>query len=162
MKKNGRKYRKVQKEKAKKHIEYLKSCGEPYAKRKIRNCCHYLALRVVDGNIFLKTYLSLISDSKCHCEICKKEFSIEVYEKAQKYIDGMTGSISKMERLLYKKVKLKPTKYYYTAKDVIEYVPETEDMNKSDSIRVFTFRSQLNRFHKRLLDVYYRTGWEYE
>lgn len=125
MKKNGKKYRKLQKINEQKKEENLKNAGKPYSKHKIKICYHYDTTIGFKGGTY--SFLEAIYPNKCCCSKCKQEFSIDFYYKMIRYLTRY----ARLDNLKYhEKIhkKIKPVCYYYVEEDVVNYLDEKEAM----------------------------------
>lgn len=90
MKKNGRKYRKLQKEKElQKADRKPMKVGEPFSRvsKKRRICLHY---GMIGGGIIAGkgySYLHPVSEDMCQCGCCGKKFPIEAMETMKHLIE---------------------------------------------------------------------------
>ena len=87
MKKHGKKWRKVQREKEMSRAN--SKVGEPFsrARNKKRLCLHYGGVPggILPGHCYSK--LIHISDTECMCSECRKTFSIEKYQKMESLVN---------------------------------------------------------------------------
>nr|MBP3598318.1 hypothetical protein [Eubacterium sp.] len=130
MKKNGRKYRRIQKEKEIKRIEAEKRAGKPYSKHKIRVCRHWEGYSVGFGIGHVWSILYPISKEKCVCLDCGIIYSIDVYNKMKTLIEEfnnnyMCTTIHYYSERIQKMIK--PVSYYYVAENMIEYTEQPEE-----------------------------------
>lgn len=148
MKKNGKKYRKLQKEKLDRKKKHLEKCGPPYSKRKVKVCRHYgyngeirsyMTRWEIPHYQMIYTgavsYLDPVSDEKCRCRCCGAEFPVESYHEMEHYvknncrvIDDIISTPHEWETV--QRIEetgeppVKPTRYCYVAKDQIEYISD--------------------------------------
>lgn len=88
MKKNGKKARRLAKEKEVRRMIEEKRAGKPYSRvsKKRRLCTHYVTY---GGGITVGvgySYLYMISDLKCRCAVCQTEFSVDQYRAMEGFI----------------------------------------------------------------------------
>mgnify|MGYP005756991675 CR=1 FL=1 len=93
MKKNGRKARRLAKEKQAGRLVAEAQAGEPFsrASKRKRLCTHY---HTIGGGFTVgiaQSYLQPISESKCCCLVCKTEFSMEQYRAMEAFVNGYSG-----------------------------------------------------------------------
>jgi hypothetical protein len=129
MKKDGKKYRRLQKEKAERRIEAEKRASAPYSKHKVKLCIHYGAIGggIIPG--YAQSYLYPISDTECRCAECQKVFPIEVYHEMKDFAEGYSrlNCTTMMPEMIKIAKSAKPVKYYYVAEDTIEYLPDDDE-----------------------------------
>ena len=124
MKKNSRKYRKLQKEQTIRTEQALQKAGAPFSRHKIRECRH--------------KYLHPISDTECQCSECKVIFPIELYEKSRNSNEAVSREILEMS--------LRTVRYYYVAEDEIEYLkPEEDPLYEEEEITIKEYIKVLYR-----------------
>ena len=91
MKKYGKKWRKLQKEKEMRKANM--KIGEPYSKSRLKKilCLHYGGRPggIVPGYCFSK--LIPISESECMCCECHKTFPIEKYKQMESLVDYLSN-----------------------------------------------------------------------
>ena len=140
MKKNGKKWRAIQKEKEerKSHVKV----GEPFSKasKKVHKCEHYsrsineddltylLSLRH-DRNFAKISYhsdLIQISDTECRCRVCRSTFPIEVMVQLEAYVNNLNsekilGLLGRYEPMSYPR-GLVPVCYRRISEDEVEIV----------------------------------------
>lgn len=92
MKKNSRKWRKLQKEKAERRA--AQKVGEPFSKERTRRhfCLHYAGR---PGGFMLGNCSSLlvpIGENECKCGKCGKIFSLDKYQQMEKLVSCLSIS----------------------------------------------------------------------
>lgn len=88
MKKNGKKWRKLQKEAAERRAIAEARAGEPFSKAKTRKkfCCHYDGWGGGPLPGFYHSKLVPLGEKECVCKECGKVFPIEKYEQMERLI----------------------------------------------------------------------------
>ena len=91
MKKYGKKWRKLQKEKEMRKANM--KVGEPYSKSRLKKrlCLHYGGIPggIVPGYCFSK--LIPISEIECMCSECRKKFPIEKHKQMESLVDYLSN-----------------------------------------------------------------------
>lgn len=126
MRKLSKKERTKIKEKEIKRIKKMAEEGVPYSRHKIRVCRHFTGSGggIIVG--FAQPTLVRISEDKCMCIKCRREFPAEFIEEMEMltraYANAGCCDVSLAERELNKRCK--PVKYYFIGSDEIRYVDD--------------------------------------
>lgn len=131
MKKNGKKFRRLAKEKQERKIAAEAKAGVPFsrASKKKRLCTHYEAH---GGGFIVGTawsYLYPLSESKCCCSVCRTEFSMEQYHAMEVFVKEFTGvgCTTVVQALANIQKVVPPVWYYKLNEDTVKTVPFEED-----------------------------------
>ena len=129
MKKNGKKWRKLQKEKVKRKATMM--VGEPYsrASKKIKVCTHYFGQpgSIVAG--YCVSLLKKINEEECLCKCCGKRFPIEMYDKMEKLTEYLSnkGCCTYVDYIAELSEGLEPVWYRQLSETEIEVVDRKEN-----------------------------------
>lgn len=130
MKQNGRRARKLAKERQERRILEEKRAGKPYSRvsKKKRICTHY---ETIGGGIIVGTgwsYLHPLTESKCYCSICKMEFSMEQYRAMEAFIKGYSGQSCTTVGKAHIQIQsiVPPVWYYRLDADTVKTIPFEE------------------------------------
>lgn len=130
MKKNGKKWRQLQKEKEERK-ENMK-VGEPFsrAKNKKHLCLHYGGIPggFVPGHCY--SLLAKISETECMCCVCGKVFPIEKYDQMEKLAAymGSKGCITDSNYIIELSKGLEPVYYRRISENEVEIIEEAKDI----------------------------------
>ncbi len=129
MKKNGRKWRKLQEEKA--NYEKNRKVGEAFSKAKNRKllCLHYAGTPggIVPG--FCCSKLFPINEKECKCVDCGKVFSMEKYEQMEQLVDYLSnkGCVTDVELIKELSLGIEPVHYRRLSETEIEIIDVVDD-----------------------------------
>lgn len=131
MKKNGKKARRLAKEKQERRIIAEAKAGAPFsrASKKKRLCTHYESH---GGGFCIGTawsYLYPLSESKCCCSVCQTEFSMDQYRAMEAFIKGYPGQECTTVAQAHARIQkiVPPVWYYKMSADTVKTVPFKED-----------------------------------
>ena len=129
MKKYGKKWRKLQKEKEMRKANM--KIGEPYSKSRLKKrlCLHYGGRPggIVPGYCFSK--LIPISESECICSECRKKFPIEKYKQMESLVDYLSnkGCITDGALIAALSEGIEPVYYRHLSETEIEILETVTD-----------------------------------
>lgn len=122
MKKNGRKYRKIQKQKADYKLEHPQKVGEPFSKVRYKKkiCYHHTGI----GIMKVSSQLSKISERECMCLKCKKRFPIGAMGKMDNLVTqlNLLGYWLGKEKIEKLSEGIEPVEYYKLSESEMEYI----------------------------------------
>ena len=121
MKKNGKKYRQLQKSRAERRQKAQAKAGVPFSRHKVRTCAHsYYGYDYGKHKRYNGTYLTPISDTECQCTRCKLIMPLEYYEwKDESFIRGSKERMELSKETIFYATSVK---YYLVAEDKAEYI----------------------------------------
>lgn len=129
MKKYGKKWRKIQKEKES-HRANTK-VGEPFSKARHKKhlCLHYGGIPGGFTPGFCYSKLVSISDTECRCCECGKTFSIEKYNQMETLVDYLTNKGCMTDEALIAELSdgIEPVYYRRLAENEIEILETIEN-----------------------------------
>ena len=129
MKKYGKKWRKVQKEK---EISRANSkVGKPFSKARHKKhlCLHYGGVPggILPGHCFSK--LIKINDAECMCSECRKTFSIEKYQQMESLVNYLSnkGCLTNEKLIAELSKGIEPVYYSRLSETEIEILESVTD-----------------------------------
>lgn len=129
MKKYGRKWRKLQKEKEMRKANV--KIGEPYSKSRLKKklCLHYGGRPggILPGYCY--SFLHPINDKECICSVCRKTFSIKKYGQMQKLVAYLSnkGCVTDTSYIAKLSRGLEPVYYRRLSETEVEIIETVED-----------------------------------
>lgn len=122
MKKNGRKYRKIQKQKTDYKMKQPQKVGEPFSKVRYKKkiCYHHTGIGIVK----VSSQLLKISERECMCLNCKKRFPIGAMEKMDNLVKQLNilGYLLGKEKIEKMSEGIEPVEYYKLSELEMEYI----------------------------------------
>lgn len=131
MKKNGRKWRKEQKEKEERRVIAKQTAVEPFSRERKRKhlCLHYDGIPggIVAGYCY--SLLVPINENECQCRQCGKSFSIDKYSQMENLVDYLSNKGCVTDIKLIEKLSegLDPVYYRRLSETETEILEELND-----------------------------------
>ena len=131
MKKNGKKARQLAKQKQIIRQKEESRAGAPFSRvsKKRQLCTHY---KTIGGGICVGvgwTYLYPVSESKCRCQVCKMEFTMEQYRAMRIFVAGYSGQRCTTVGSAHTRIQkiVPPVWYYQLGPDSVKTIPFSEE-----------------------------------
>ena len=128
MKKYGKRWRKLQKEKEIRRANT--KVGEPFSKARHKKhlCLHYGGIPSGFTQGFCYSKLVSISDTECRCCECGKTFSIEKYNQMEALVDYLTNKVCMTDGSLITELSdgIEPVYYRRLSENDIEILETIE------------------------------------